>query len=129
VELHRFHDLAADRVDGREGGHRLLEDHGNLIAAHAANQVAARIDLRQIDDVAVATPEVDRSFDDPAGLEREKPEDGISRHRLAAARFAHQAHCLPRREAQRHAIHRPHDAVGGVEVGLEVFDVEQITRR
>ena len=42
VQLHRLRDLLADGVDRVQGGHRLLEDHRDLVAADGADPVAAR---------------------------------------------------------------------------------------
>ena len=66
---------------------------------------------------------------DAAGLGRDQAQDGERRHRLAAARFAHDAQRLAARQVERHAVDGAHDAVEGVELRLEVADLEDGARR
>ncbi len=53
MDAQRLADLGADAVDRRQRTHRLLEDHGDLLAAHAADVLAARIELGEIGRGAV----------------------------------------------------------------------------
>ena len=48
VEPQRLGDLLADRMDRRERGHGLLEDHGDLAAPHRPHGLALRIERGQI---------------------------------------------------------------------------------
>src|SRR5690606_8132585 len=49
--------------------------------------------------------------------------------RLAAARLAHDAHRLPRRDREVDAVHRAHDALGGEDVRPEAADLEDRAAR
>ena len=59
VQDDRLGDLVANRVHRRKRGHRLLKDHGDLVAANVAHQRSGRVDLSQVNLVAVAPPEHD----------------------------------------------------------------------
>ncbi len=47
MRLQRFHDLVADGEAGVEAGHRLLEDHGDVLADDLAAR--ARLQAQQVD--------------------------------------------------------------------------------
>ena len=83
-------DLVADRVDGREGRQRVLEDHRDARrpAARRAPGRAGR---------AAPRPGTGREPRD-AGRRREQAHDGQRRHRLAGARLADDAEHLARGE-------------------------------
>ena len=50
--LDRLDDLVADRMHRAERGHRLLEDHGDLAAADAANLCPMWVKGRQVNGLA-----------------------------------------------------------------------------
>ena len=85
VDEQRLHDLLADRQDRIERGHRLLEDHRDVAAAHLAHVVVGEIEQ-------VAALEQDAARGDAAGVLGQKPHDGERGHRLAAAGFADDRH-------------------------------------
>ena len=104
-------DLRADRQHRIEAGHRLLEDHRDAMAAQALHLLLAqRRELLAL--------ELDRARGDAAGLGRDQAQDRERRHRLAAARFAHDAQRLAARQVERHAVDRAHHAVQRVELGV-----------
>src|SRR3990170_258941 len=78
VQLQRLRELAADGEDGVQGGHRLLEDHGDLVAAYVPDLVLVHLE-------EVLAIEVDGAADDPARRHRDQAEDGERGDRLAAA--------------------------------------------
>jgi hypothetical protein len=91
VGLQHLADLRADALQRVERGHRVLEDHRDLLAPHPAHpglvepqQVAALVDH------LAGQPE--------APVEAVEPDDRPRRHRLAAARFADDAQHLARRQ-------------------------------
>src|SRR6187431_3165825 len=51
VQENSFNDLAADRVDGRKGTHRLLKDHGDILATDLTNLSSSRADFGDVDQV------------------------------------------------------------------------------
>ena len=81
-----LHDLVAHGVDRVEGGHGILEDHGDLLAAHPAH-----LPLAVGEDVLVL--EEDLPVHHPAGV-LEQAHDGEAGHALAAAALPHDAQHL-----------------------------------
>ncbi len=78
----RLGHLVADRLGRVERGQRILEDHRDLVAPDLA-----QLGVGKADQFPVAQP--DRAADDvPA--RRQQAHDRQARHRLAAARLAHQ---------------------------------------
>ena len=67
VQQDRLHDLVADGVDRAERGHRLLEHHGDLVAADLPHLAALGLERSEIDDVVVGTA---RGARDAAGSGR-----------------------------------------------------------
>src|SRR4029077_9624027 len=55
---------------------------------------------------------------------RDQAQDGQRRHRLAAARFAHDAQGLAVRQLEGYAVDRAHHTVQRVELGVQVADFE-----
>ena len=106
--------LRAHRVGGIEAGHRLLEDHGHGVAAqmrHAGVGEALQILALEGEPPGRASR--------AAG---QQVHDGKRRHRLAAARFAHQAVGLAAFDGERGAAHRRYAAA---ETHFELLDLQQ----
>ena len=59
----------------------------------------------------------------------DEPHEGIAHHRFARPRFAYDAQGFARGYLEGHAVHRPHDAVAGVEVGAQIVYREKGHRR
>src|SRR5260370_18622576 len=102
-----------DRV---EGGHRVLKDHRDVLAAYLAHLAFG--DLGE-----VAALEHDLAAQDPSRTL--EAHDAQRRHRLAAARLADDAQRLSGADLEGHAIDRFHHARLGFEDGVEVLDLEQ----
>jgi len=119
VQDQRLADLAADGHDRVERGHRLLENHGNLVAADGAHR-------RLIEPDQVDAVETCRAADDAAGRIRHQPQDRERRHALAATRLADDRQGLAAGERERHAVHGLHQPVAGVEVGAQIDDFEHV---
>ena len=117
VQPQRLAELPADGQHGIEARHRLLEDHGDVVAAHAA---ASRVgELQQVD-----AAEADGARD-LAGRLGDQAQDGVGGHRLAAARFTHHRQRLALLDVEGDAVDRPVHPVRGAEVRLQVLDLEQ----
>ena len=114
VELERLGDLAADGEHGIEGGHRLLEDHGDAVAADVADLVL--VDLEE-----VFALEPDFAVDDAAGRRRDEAQEGEGGDALAAAALADEADGLALVEVVADAVDRLDDAVVSEEVRLQVL--------
>ncbi len=105
VQHDRLDDLLADGEDRVERGHRLLEDHRDLLAADAcASRAAPSVEQ-------IASLEHDAAADDPARRLASRPQDRQRGDALAAARFADDAERLararPRRRRRRTARTTP----------------------
>jgi len=99
VQLQHLGDLVADREHRVQRGHRLLEHHRNVLAAHAA-QVLDR--GRQQVLPAEQHPAV--PADD--GIVGQQPHDRHRRHALARARLAHQRDGGVLGDVEAHALDR-----------------------
>ena len=122
VALDRLGDLLADGEGGVQGGHRLLEDHRDVVAAQLAH-------------LGGREPSEILAFEDhlPArnapGRYRHKPHDGECRHTLAAAGLAHEAEGAPGPECEAHPVDGPGVALRTGEMDLEAAHLEERFRR
>ena len=101
MQQDRFEDLLADGVDGIERGHRLLKDHGDLIAANLLH-----LPVGQIEQCPAVKHDLAALI--AAGRDGDELEDGQGRDRLAAAAFADHRQRLLRIDGQSHAVHSAH---------------------
>ena len=111
--------LTTDLVNRVERGHGVLEDHRNVIAADVLHLL-----LRHIEEVATAIGH--GTALNLTGRHGDEAHDGHGGHGLARAGFAHHAERLAAIERVAHAVNGMHDAVLGVEVHLQVVDLEQM---
>ncbi len=117
VSEDRLEDLLADLVERVERGQGVLEDHRDLVAAHAAQLLGVEL-------VQVLALEHDAAGD--LGVRRPgQAEDGHVGDALAAARLADDAERLALLDRERDAVHGLDHAVVGLEVDLEVLYLEQ----
>ena len=121
VQLQALGDLAADGEDGVEGGHGLLEDHGDAVAADTA-------DLFLVGLEQVLALEEDLAADDLPGWVGDQSQYGEGADGLAAAALPDQAHDLSRLDVVADAVDRLHHPVVGEEVGPQVLYLEQGSR-
>ena len=110
-------DLPADGVDGRQRGHRVLEDHRDLTAANRPH-----LALREPHQVAAAVEHL--ALDDRVGVP-DQPHHRQHRDRLAGPGLADDAEHPADRNRQREVVDCLDDAVLGPEGDAEVTELEQ----
>ena len=114
---HRLDQLPGDAQHRVQRGHRVLEDHGDVAAAHLADRVLVQV--RQ-----VAAAEGDRAADD-AGRLVEQAHDRLGADALARAGFADDAERLARVKVEADAVDGAHRAGIGQEPGAQVAHLQQ----
>ncbi len=114
VEHHGLGQLAADAHDRVQGGERVLENHGQLVAAQRVEIILADFEqvLAVIDDFAVVDHRV----------ACQDAHDGPRRDGLAAAGLTYNRQGLPFLQVEGDIPHRAHGAIVGAEGNLQVFD-------
>ena len=129
VQAKRLHDLVPHGVEGRERGHRLLEDDGDPAAPEGAVRGRMGVEAREVERRLAKAPFRVGEQDVPAGdvgALREDPEHGLGDDRLARARFADEGDRAAGRDVERHPLHRPHrPLLAKPELHLEVTDGEE----
>ena len=121
MDADRLGDLATDRHRRVERGHRVLEDHADVVAADLA-------DLLLADRHEVAAVQSDLAAgDEPAP--RQQAHDRHRGHRLAAAGLADDAHGLSRLDVEAEAVDGVDGAAAQADPGLEIVDLEQSRHR
>ena len=118
VALQRLHQLVADGVDRVKAGHRVLEDHGDILAPDVAH-------LLLVVGEQVLPVERDAAAHDFAGF-LQQPDDGIGFHGLARTGLAHDAHDFVISQIVADAVYGLDFARGGEEGDLQVLDLEQV---
>ena len=111
-------DLPPDREDGVESRQRVLEDHRDLRATGVTPLV--RIHRQQ---VAAAVPHLPGR--DLRRRHVEDAHDGLGGHRLARSRLTQDGEGLALAEIERHTVDGLGDALLGVELDIQVIDLEQ----
>ncbi len=120
--LDRLGDLPADRQHRVERGHRLLEHHADLAAAHLAHLVVGK--LHQ-----VAAVEHNLARDDAPRRARDQPQDGQRADRFARAALADDGDCFSRIDRIGDAVDRAHDPGAGAKLGTQVADFQERRQR
>ena len=118
VQFQDLADLPLDGVERIERGHRLLEHHGDVVAAHLAHLVLVGGD--QV--LALEQDAAGRVMRGRVGQELEDREGGDG---LAGAGFAHQRHRLARHDVEGDAVHRQHVASALAEGDGKVLNGEE----
>lgn len=103
VQLHGFGQLAAHALQGVQGGHGVLEHHGQVLAAEAAH-----LGFGQPGEVPAA--EQDPSGGDPYAR-WQQVHDGQDGQAFSGAGFAHQGEHLVLADVEGDAVHQPYRAV------------------
>jgi len=93
VEHDRLGDLIAHGVDRVERGHRLLKDHGDVVATNAAHLGLGK--LEQVLGLAVLTAEPDLAPRNHARRHGDEAHHGQGRDRLTGTRFPHYRERFP----------------------------------
>jgi hypothetical protein len=127
VEDDRLGDLAADAGDRVERGHRLLEDHRDVVAADPAQRLRPLTD--EVDAGAGAAAKADGARDDPAAGHVGEAKERHRRDRLARAALADQRHGLAARDVPGDAVDRADHAVLDRELDAQVLDLDQAALR
>ena len=121
VALEHLGEVLADRLDRIERGHGVLEDHGNLRAAHAAallgahgkHILAGKLELVSLD----------------LGVLGQKAHDRLHGDTLARAGLAHNGEELAVEDREVHASHGLDEAAVRVERGAQVAHAQQLATR
>ena len=112
-----FRHLLPDGQVRIEGGHGILEDHGDALAADGTEFL-----FRTMKQVR-AVQHGGTAFN-AARRHRDEPHHGVAGDGFSGPGFPHDAERFPRRHVKGHVSHRPDDAGPGVEGGAEVPDGE-----
>ena len=115
----RLGDLRPDPMQRVQGGHRLLEDHRDPVAAERPHRLLAEAH-------ELAALEADRAAD--ARALRGEPHQRERGHRLAGAQFADDAEALALVEAEGRAVDDADGAARARQVDDEVLHLEQHVR-
>jgi hypothetical protein len=115
VSSQRFEEVALDRVQGVEPGHRLLEDQSDSGPAQVAKLVGVEAD-------EIATLVENLSGD--AGVCRQQAEDPAPERRLSAAGLADEADGLAAVDLERDSVDRAHGIAAGPVPDAKPADVE-----
>ena len=121
MDPQRFSDLPAGAVYGVEGGHRVLEDHRDLGSSDVFHLI-----LGEPGHVTALEP--NRTAGDPART-GQQPHDRQSGHRLARARLTDDAQGLAGVDVEGDSVDGPHHAVFQGQIGVHIFELEQMTER
>jgi len=108
-------DLPANCQDRVQRGHRLLEDHADVAAAHLA-------DLLLGQPPQVAAREHDLPLGDPSWRIRDQTEDRQRPGSLARPAFTDDRHRFAGFDGVGDAVDRRHDAGPGAKLGVQVSD-------
>ena len=119
MDAERLSHLVADGEERIQRGHRVLQDHGDTLAADLAH-LARRLGQE------VFSLEGEGAAHD-AGGGGEQAHDGEGEGRLARARLAHDAERLPRIQPERDLVDGAHDAPAAFAHigGGELVDLEK----
>ena len=118
VNCERFRQLCADFHEGIERSHRILEDHGDALAANGAELVF--VDFQEIQAAKHGFARVNAP-----GRLRDQAEQRVTSDGFSRARLADDSKSLPGIDLERNILHGMHRAVASVESCREVLDVEE----
>jgi hypothetical protein len=104
-----------------EGGHRLLEDQRDLLAAYVGHRRTCRIDTRDIEGRSTRPVEPDFSANDTAWTV-EDLQHGAGGHALAATRLADDAQDLARMQVEAGSVDRAHETLVLRELYFQIAD-------
>ena len=117
MRLERLANLAADGQHGVQAGHRVLEDHRDVLAADRPQLVVGELEQ-------VAALELRRPADD-AARPRQDPEQRERGDALAAARLADDPERLSRGDVEGDAVDGVDRPALGPELDAQVLDREE----
>ena len=128
VHGERLADLVADRVERREGGHRLLKDHADAVAADRLEILRARRELGEVATAGRAVVEEDLAAGDVRRA-RQDAHDRLRGDGFARPRFADQRDGASRPDAHRQAVDRLHPPGQRAELDRQVADGQKVAGR
>ena len=125
MEHHHFGNLIADGVEGIQGGHRLLKNHGNLAAANLPDAPASGVQLGQIDNRAVFLVQKHLPFYNFARRLFDQPHNRVGGDAFATATFAHHTQRRLAAQCQIDTVDSLDSSPFKKKIGLEIFDFQQ----
>ena len=123
MQRERFTDLVADRVQRRQGRHRLLKNDRYLATPYRTHLGTGHVEPGNVDDrlrVARITQQDLALLD--TGHARQDAHDRLRNDGLAGTRFPHQGHGAPGRNPEGHTIDGLDRAGVDIEVDLQILD-------
>src|SRR5215472_8218166 len=117
MERNRLADLASDRDQRIERGHRLLKNHRNVVAADALHLAFGQVKQ-------VGSGKSDFTADDASGRVGDKTQNGQRRHTLSATRLADNAQRLAAAYRVRDPVDSTHNAARSKEMRPQILDIE-----
>jgi hypothetical protein len=123
VQGERFGDLVADGEDRIEGGHRLLEDHGDVVAANGPEPVVRR--AHEIERLPRGGPEQHLPAGDPSAGVVGEPHDRQRRDGFPRAGLAHHRQGLSRLHVEAHVLDGPQGALPAAELHRQAADGQE----
>ena len=111
-------------MNRREGGHGLLENHGDLSATHGPYFTRALAQLRQVKAAAIGAVQQHAAAHDAARL-IDNLQNRARRDTFAAATLAHHAQGFAALHVKGNAVNRLDGAGTDREVGLQVAHLQQ----
>ena len=111
--------LLADLIDRVQGGHRILEDHRDIVTANVLHLFLSHFEDRTTAIANVAALDLSRRH-------RDKTHDGHGGHGLTGAGLTDDAKGFAAIERVGHTVDSANDAILGMEIHLKVIDLEQM---
>ena len=111
--------LLADLIDRVQGGHRILEDHRDVVTANVLHLFLGHLEDRTTAIANVAALDLSRRH-------RDKTHDGHGGHGLTGAGLTDDAQGLAAIERVGDTVDSANNAILGVEIHLKVIDLEQM---
>ena len=125
-EPNRLDDLVADREHRVQRGHGLLEDHGDVPAAHPHQLLFGHVEQVPGRNAGLPVESVQHFSVAALGeIRGQQPDHGQRGDGLAAPRLADEAEGLPRIDMKARPVHRPHRVSADPEPGMQVPHLEQ----
>ena len=115
VDLEHLGNLVTNGVHGGQRGQRILENHGDVLAAVGTHFLV--VQAQQLGAVVL-----NRTGDVRGG--RVQTHDGHRSHRLTGTGLTHDTQGLARVQVEVHTAHGVHDTVFGVESDVEVLNAQ-----
>ncbi len=118
MQHQHFSDLSADGQHRIERSHRLLENHGNGVAANLPH-----LRFRQLEQIAPF--EHDAPLDGSSGWRCDQAQDRKRGDAFAATGLADNGERLPTRDRKGNAVDCAHHAIAGEKIGFQSLDIKQ----